>query len=272
MASITPAASIPGTNGPGSSLVRRPARRIVSVGLTAEVCTRMSTSPGPTSGSGSSITSRTSGSPGVLNAIAFMLARVSVRPEQNLRPVRHRAMKRHIGKRAGSHSTEPEPVTWKVLPRMKDPVMMQHQTPPITWRPTEPQHTEMFRFAQWLTTQRGVDLEPLVVDDDVAPDLYRRLHAWSVSELSEFWDAVREYFGVLGDDFDTPALTEANMPGAVWYPHATLNFTENLLERTRKHIDQDDPALVKIDEDNVIETISWYHLRKIGRASCRERA
>src|SRR5690625_34517 len=51
------------------------------------------------------------------------------------------------------------------------------------------------------------------------------------------------------------------MPGACWYPHATLNFAENLLERTRKHIDQYDPALVKIDEDNVIETISWYHLR-----------
>ena len=39
--------------------------------------------------------------------------------------------------------------------------MTQAQPPPITWHPTEPADTEMFRFAQWLTDTRGVDLGPL---------------------------------------------------------------------------------------------------------------
>src|SRR5690625_4048028 len=139
--------------------------------------------------------------------------------------------------------------------------MMQPHIPPITWRPSKPQHTEMFRFARWVTTERGVDLGTLTDDDEVAEPLYRRLHAWSVRELVAFWDAVREYFGVLGDDFDTPALTEATMPDATWYPHATLNYAENILERTRASIDQDATAIFTIDEENNTETISWYYLR-----------
>src|SRR5690625_1105247 len=140
--------------------------------------------------------------------------------------------------------------------------MMQPHIPPITWRPSQPQHTEMFQFARWVTTERGVDLDTLTDDDgEVAEQLYRRLHAWSVHELSEFWDAVREYFGVLGDNFDTPALTEATMPDATWYPYATLNYAENILERTRASIDQDATAIFIIDEENNTETISWYYLR-----------
>ena len=50
-----------------------------------------------------------------------------------------------------------------------------------------------------------------------------------MTDLSGFWDAVREYFGVLGEGFDGPALAEDRMPGAVWYPNARLNFAENLL-------------------------------------------
>lgn len=132
--------------------------------------------------------------------------------------------------------------------------------PPITWQPSNPQGTEMFRFAQWVS-QRGANIGPLLTDGAVAPGLYRRLHAWSVTEVSEFWGAVRQYFGVLGDGFDTPALTQAVMPGAVWYPNATINYAENILERTRDVVDQDSTALLVIEEDNTTRSISWHELR-----------
>src|SRR5699024_591178 len=108
---------------------------------------------------------------------------------------------------------------------------------------------------------RHVPLEPLISGGSVASDLYRRLHAWSISELSAFWDAVREYFGVLGTGFATPALADAAMPGASWYPNAKLNFAENLLERTRDTVDQDSTALLTINEDNSTEALSWEQLR-----------
>ena len=70
-----------------------------------------------------------------------------------------------------------DPVTWE-KPQPKDSVMMQPQTPPVTWRPTDPRDTEMFRFAQWVTTQRGVDLGSLTDDaGNVSEQLYRNLHA-----------------------------------------------------------------------------------------------
>ena len=134
--------------------------------------------------------------------------------------------------------------------------------PPITWHPRNPANTQMFRFAHWLTNTHAVDLGQLLNDDgNIAPGLYRRLHAWSITELPAFWDAVREYFGVLGDGFETDALTDATMPGAVWYPNAQVNFTENVLERTREHVDDDATALVNIDENNVIDTVTWQQLR-----------
>lgn len=139
--------------------------------------------------------------------------------------------------------------------------MTQTVTPPITWQPTDPTTTQMFRFAQWLTETRGVDLGPLTANGDAAPGLFRRLHAWSITELSAFWEAVRDYFGVLGDGFDTPALTDASMPGAVWYPNARVNFAENILERTRSIVAADDTALVNIDEANAIDAVTWEQLR-----------
>ena len=140
--------------------------------------------------------------------------------------------------------------------------MTPSNTPPITWQPADPVRTEMFRFAHWLTDTHSVDLGPVITDDgELAPGLYRRLHAWSISELSAFWGAVREYFGVLGDGFETDALTDATMPGAIWYPKARVNFAENVLERTRELVEDDAVALVNIDEDNRIDTVTWDQLR-----------
>ncbi len=135
------------------------------------------------------------------------------------------------------------------------------QAPPVTWQPVTPKDTELFRFAQWLVKTRGVRLAPLTTADSVAPDLYRRLHAWSITELSAFWDAVREYFGVIGTGFDTAALVDSAMPGARWYPNAELNFAENLLERTRNTVDQESTALLTVNEDNSTEALSWQQLR-----------
>lgn len=128
-------------------------------------------------------------------------------------------------------------------------------TPPVTWVPQDPENTEIYGFITWLTEVRGVDLG---AEND---QLYRRLHTWSVTELSAFWDAVREFFGVLGTGFDTEALTDASMPGATWYPNARLNFAENVLERTRDLVDEDEVALLTIDEDNSTQPLTWAQLR-----------
>src|SRR5699024_12320368 len=91
--------------------------------------------------------------------------------------------------------------------------------------------------------------------------MYRRIHKWSITQLSDFWDAVRAYFDVIGIGFETAALVDATLPQARWYPNAQLNYAENILERTRELVDQDGTAVLTIDEDNAMGSMSWNQLR-----------
>jgi acetoacetyl-CoA synthetase len=60
---------------------------------------------------------------------------------------------------------------------------------------------------------------------------YRELHRWSVEEPAEFWSAVVEFCGMR---LDSPSGTVVEgferMPGARWFPGATLNYAGNLLQ------------------------------------------
>jgi acetoacetyl-CoA synthetase len=60
---------------------------------------------------------------------------------------------------------------------------------------------------------------------------YEALHAWSVNESEAFWNSVWEECGVIGRRSGPTLVDGERMPGAQWFPHATLNFAENLLRR-----------------------------------------
>src|SRR5688572_17103384 len=67
---------------------------------------------------------------------------------------------------------------------------------------------------------------------NVTAEDYAGLHRWSVTDPAQFWRSVWSQCGVIGDGHDGPALEDGNrMPGARWFPHARLNFAENLLQR-----------------------------------------
>lgn len=138
--------------------------------------------------------------------------------------------------------------------------------PAVTWQPTREQvdGARLSGFMRWVEDRHQISLKN-----------YRDVWTWSVTELSDFWDAVREYFGVVGEGFEGPALVEERMPGAVWYPNARLNFAENLLRHAKDPQLQDVPAIVDVDEDDSRRDITWSqltgrvgalaeHLREIG--------
>ncbi|MBV9379563.1 MAG: acetoacetate--CoA ligase [Streptosporangiaceae bacterium] len=74
------------------------------------------------------------------------------------------------------------------------------------------------RYMRWLAAGRGLQL-----------DGYQELWDWSVSAPGEFWETMWEYFEVLGDRGDGPALAGDTMPGVRWFPGATLNYARNAL-------------------------------------------
>ena len=78
--------------------------------------------------------------------------------------------------------------------------------------------TRIGQFMDWLAEHRRLDFET-----------YGGLWAWSVDDLSGFWSAVWEYFGVSAHTPWREVLPAATMPGAVWFPGATLNYAEHAL-------------------------------------------
>lgn len=83
---------------------------------------------------------------------------------------------------------------------------------PDDWRTT----TVIGDYARWLEAERG-----LRFDDHDA------LHAWSVADLDAFWQSIWDFFGVRSHSPHSAVLADAGMPGAVWFPGATLNWAEH---------------------------------------------
>ncbi|MCI2423493.1 acetoacetate--CoA ligase [Saccharopolyspora sp. K220] len=124
-------------------------------------------------------------------------------------------------------------------------------TPELLWQPSAERvaASRMAWFRAWLRIERGLDL----------PD-YRALWQWSVSDLSGFWSAVAEFFEVRFHDRAEQVLSAEVMPGAQWFPGATLNYAEHALRGGAGKAD-DDLAVIFAREDGRTEEISYGELR-----------
>jgi acetoacetyl-CoA synthetase len=90
---------------------------------------------------------------------------------------------------------------------------------------------------------------------------YDSLHRWSVQSPAAFWRALWDFAGIVGDPGDITADDLDRMPGARWFPHARINFAENLLHR-----DDDAVALIYRDESGARESVTFAELRH--RVAC----
>ncbi|MEU2287015.1 acetoacetate--CoA ligase [Streptomyces sp. NPDC013178] len=105
-------------------------------------------------------------------------------------------------------------------------------TAPAPFFTLDPETTAASRIAEFARRQ-GIDGGDYAV-----------LHHWSVNDLEGFWGAVWEYFDI---DAKTPyerVLAEERMPGARWFPGATLNYAHHAL----RNLADDDVAIVALDE------------------------
>ncbi len=90
--------------------------------------------------------------------------------------------------------------------------------PAVLWTPDPAHRGRLAAFTDWVREHRGVD----------AAD-YAQLHAWSVRDLPGFWSAVAEFMAVRFHEAPRTTLGSAAMPGAEWFPGATLNYAEHAL-------------------------------------------
>jgi acetoacetyl-CoA synthetase len=135
----------------------------------------------------------------------------------------------------------------------------------------------------WVPDERTVEDARLSdymrwLDDRVAgvragepAERYRALWEWSVSEPGEFWDSVWDYFDVLGDRGDGPALADAKMPGAQWFPGATLNYARNALRTAVT--DPDKTAIIAHSERSQRVSLTYRELAdEVARVAAGLRA
>src|SRR5690554_2969694 len=99
--------------------------------------------------------------------------------------------------------------------------MTQHEQP--LWQPSESQ----IENAQMTAFMRFV--EKNTHPQQLFNGSYERLHAWSVGHKEEFWSLLWRFFNVIGNAGQRVLVDGDKMPGAQWFPDATLNFAENLL-------------------------------------------
>ena len=86
---------------------------------------------------------------------------------------------------------------------------------------------------------------------------YHDLWQWSVDNLEEFWDAIWQFGGVIGERGKRTLADGDRMPGARFFPDAKINFAENLLRG-----DRDGDAIVFWGEDKVKRRLSHRELRE----------
>src|SRR5689334_9522091 len=123
--------------------------------------------------------------------------------------------------------------------------------PELLWQPDPAQvaGTRMAAFRQWLDDERGVRLAD-----------YDALWRWSTGSIEDFWGALADFLGVLFHDQPERVLEERKMPGARWFPGATLNYAEHALAEGPGKGDGD-LALVFEREDGHREQLTYGQLR-----------
>lgn len=87
---------------------------------------------------------------------------------------------------------------------------------------------------------------------------YPALHQWSIDQREVFWQAIVDFFDISFHTQPDAVLREgAKMPGAEWFPGATLNFAEHLLRRR-----DDAVAVVSVAENGQREQLTWAELAR----------
>ena len=94
--------------------------------------------------------------------------------------------------------------------------------PTVLWAPPADarQRSRLGQYLTWLELERGIAL-----------DDYDAAWRWSVDEPGTFWQSVWDHFEVrsTGAAGPGPALADARMPGARWFPGAALSYAEHAL-------------------------------------------
>jgi acetoacetyl-CoA synthetase len=94
------------------------------------------------------------------------------------------------------------------------------KTGDLLWTPSRErvERAGITAFTRWLNDTRGLEFRG-----------YEDLWQWSITDIDAFWQAIWDYNGIRSTTTPTAVLGRREMPGAQWFPGATLNYAEHVL-------------------------------------------
>ncbi|MGW9554710.1 acetoacetate--CoA ligase [Nocardiopsis sp. NPDC055551] len=137
--------------------------------------------------------------------------------------------------------------------------MTESSVPRVLWEPDERRidSANIVAFARWAAREKGVDA--FGGDSTEARDFdYDALWRWSVTDVDGFWASIWDYYGVRADTPYETVLADRSMPGARWFPGATLNYARHIFEGR----DDDAVAIRHATELRGLGEWTWGELRE----------
>ena len=121
----------------------------------------------------------------------------------------------------------------------------------VLWQPPDDvrETSRIGRYMSWLERERGLTFAD-----------YAALWDWSVTDLEAFWQSIWDYFEVIAHDPATAVLPDATMPGARWFPGATLNYAEHVLRMPG--LSDDDPVVLAYSQSRAPSRLTARELRE----------
>lgn len=117
----------------------------------------------------------------------------------------------------------------------------------LLWKPNESwkENAHIYQYMNWLKTHKNMHFSD-----------YQSLWKWSVTNLEDFWESLWEYFDIQSNEPYQTVLTSHKMPGARWFPEATINYTEHIF----KDRDWQDTAIIHASEGRENAEVTWREL------------
>jgi acetoacetyl-CoA synthetase len=134
-------------------------------------------------------------------------------------------------------------------------------SPAILWAPPADvrRRSRLGHYLGWLEEHRGLTFAD-----------YNALWEWSVTDLDAFWTSIWEYFDVgppvvpASTPAPAPALAERAMPGARWFPTATVNYAAHMLREAGG--DDDIAVLARSQTREPVDLTAGELRRQVARA------
>jgi len=127
------------------------------------------------------------------------------------------------------------------------------KTGDLLWTPSAErvEQAGITAFTRWLADTRGLTFAG-----------YADLWQWSITDTDAFWQAIWDYNGIQSATRPTAVLGHREMPGAQWFPGATLNYAEHVLRNDKPG----EVALYYTSEATGITPMLWDDLARKVRA------